>query len=74
MPSINTYNTINGHVKNSSWTNDVEEPVDVLKNGNHHFIFIFGCRPGNEKEKKKTQTKNTSVQVEKKNMAITSSV
>lgn len=51
MLSLNTYNTIDGHVKNSSWTNDVEKPVNILKNCNHHFIFVLGCRPENKQTK-----------------------
>lgn len=40
-----TYYSIYSHVKKSPWSYDVEDPVDILKNRNHHFIFIFGRWP-----------------------------
>lgn len=39
-----TYHSINGHIKNSPGPHNVEQPVNILKNGNHHLIFIFGSR------------------------------
>lgn len=41
------YHSVDGHVQNSPGTHDVEEAVDVLKDGDHHFIFVFGGRSTN---------------------------
>lgn len=36
------YHSIDGHVQNSPGSHDIEQAVDVLKNGDHHLVFIFG--------------------------------
>lgn len=36
-----TYHSIYCHIKKSSWPHNIEKPVNVLKNRNHHFILIF---------------------------------
>ena len=41
----NTYDTIDGHVQESSRTDDCENPIDEFEDGNHHLIFILWSRP-----------------------------
>ena len=38
-----THHSIDGHVKNSPGPHDIKQAVDVLENGDHHLIFIFGA-------------------------------
>lgn len=45
LNSVNTYYSIYSHVEKSPWSYNVEDPVNVLKNCNHHFIFVFRCWP-----------------------------
>lgn len=40
---FSTYHSIYCHVEKSSWSYNIEKSVNVLKNCNHHFIFIFWC-------------------------------
>ena len=36
--------SVYGHVEETSGANDIEDTINVLKNGLHHFIFVFrGC-------------------------------
>lgn len=46
MWSYCTHYSINCHVQNPARSHYVEESINVLKNGHHHFIFIFWCWPG----------------------------
>lgn len=41
---VGSYHPIDGHIKNSPGPHDIEQSVNIFKNGNHHFIFIFGGR------------------------------
>lgn len=43
-----TYHSIDGHVENSPGPHNVKQTVDVLKNGDHHLIFIFRSRSVDE--------------------------
>ena len=36
--------SINGHVEDAPRSDDVEDSVDVLKDGNHHLILVLGSR------------------------------
>lgn len=40
---LSTYHSIYSHVEKPSWSYNIEKPVNVLKNCNHHFIFVFRC-------------------------------
>lgn len=42
-----TYDSINGHVKHLPGTDNAEETVDALEDGNHHLILILGGGPDN---------------------------
>lgn len=37
-----TYHAIDGHVENSPGPHNIEQAVDVLEDGNHHLILVFG--------------------------------
>lgn len=39
-----THHSIDGHVENSPGPHNIEQAVDVLEDGDHHLIFIFGSR------------------------------
>lgn len=41
-----TYHSINCHVQQTPWPHNGENPVDELKDEDHHFIFILGGRSG----------------------------
>lgn len=44
-----TYNSIDGHVENSPGSHNIEQSVNVLKNGYHHLVFIFRGRSGDNR-------------------------
>lgn len=52
------YHAINGHVQNSPGSHDIEQAVDILKNGNHHLIFIFRSRSVESRARKEGHDKN----------------
>lgn len=37
-----THHSIDGHVENSPGPHDIKQAVNVLENGDHHLIFVFG--------------------------------
>lgn len=41
--SFSTYHSIYCHVEKPSWSDNIEESVNVLKDRNHHFILVFWC-------------------------------
>ena len=38
------YHSINGHVQKLAWSHNRKDSVDVLKDQDHHLIFILGLR------------------------------
>lgn len=40
---FSTYHSVYCHVQKPSWSYNIEKPVNVLKDCNHHFILVFRC-------------------------------
>lgn len=40
-----THHPVDGHVQDPPGPHNVEEAVDVLKDGHHHLVLVFWGRP-----------------------------
>lgn len=45
------YHSVDGHVENSPRPHDIKQAVNVLEDGDHHFILVFGSRSVEEETK-----------------------